>query len=201
MSEKFINIKKPPSPQSPEGDTSHSILTIHKDAFSNGQIGCKALALQRINKYFHNSKLKLFGFLEVGLLSFLLLNRKQLNIKTIRSFDLDSKFEKQADLVNENWHWMNQKFKAKTIDCNYLDYTDLSFVNSEEPNLIINISVEHFSSIPFGKMLALQSCNMEHEDHVFCVHSEEEFKKQFPLTDIYYSGTLDFNYPNHSFTR
>lgn len=143
----------------------------------------------------------------IGLLSFLLLSRERLCIKNIYSFDLDSKCAKQADLVNENWHWMNQKFKAKTKDCNSLDYNNPSSVGSEEPDLIINTSVEHFSSkkwfsnIPLGKTLALQSCNMEHEEHISCVHSETEFKEKFPLTEIYYSGTLDFNYPTNSFTR
>lgn len=142
-----------------------------------------------------------------GLLPFLLLSRERLSIKTIRSFDTEPEHGKQADLINENWHWQNQKFKAKTIDCNYLDYTNWAFVDSDEPTLIINTSVEHFRSkkwyanIPFGKMTVLQSCNMKHKDHVHCAHSEQEFKEQFPLSDLYYSGTLNFNYPTTSFSR
>ena len=186
-----------------------SSLTIHKDAYSSGQISSKLWLCRELEKQLNGSEPQTIWVLGgwLGLLSFLLLSRERINIKNIYSFDLDSKHERQADLINENWIWMNQKFKAKTMDCSYLDYNKPSSVGSEEPDLIINTSVEHFagkkwfSNIPFGKMLALQSCNMEHEEHISLAHSETEFKKQFPLSKIYYSGTLEFNYPSFSFAR
>lgn len=188
---------------------SQSVIKINKDAYSSGQIESKLWLCRKIETQIQNKEPQTIWVLGgwVGLLSFLLLSRERLNIKFIRSFDVFPEYEKQADLINENWHWQNQKFKAKTIDCNNLDYTDLSFAGSEEPDLIINTSVEHFhnkkwfSHIPFGKILALQSCNLEHKEHVYCAYSEEEFKGQFPLSDLYYSGTLDFNYTANSFSR
>lgn len=184
-------------------------IKISGDAYSSGQIESKLWLCRQIEKYSHTGEAQTIWVLGgwVGLLSFLLLSRENLNIKAIRSFDLDPVYENQADVINENWHWQNRKFKAKTIDCNFLDYSDLSFADSDEPSLIINTSVEHFrnekwySNIPFGKKLVLQSCNLKHRDHVSCVYSEEEFKKRFQLSDLYYSGTCHFNYPTNSFSR
>ena len=187
----------------------NSTIKIHKDAYSSGQIESKLWLCRKLEEQLGNKEEQTIWLLGgwIGLLPFLLLSRERLNIKAIRSFDLDPLCEKNADLINENWVWKNPKFKAKTIDCNQLDYTALSFANTDKPNLIINTSVEHFkgkkwySNIPSGKMIALQSCNLRHKDHIFCIHSEEEFKKQFPFTELYYSGTLKFDYPITSFSR
>ena len=143
----------------------------------------------------------------IGLTSFLLFCRERLNIKAIRSYDKDPFCEEKADIINENWVWKKWLFKAKTIDCNKLDYKNLFFSDSEEPDLIINTSVEHFQSlkwwdnIPFGKIVALQSCDLKLKDHVRCVHSKEEFERMFPSEEVLYSGTKTFNYPDSSFTR
>ena len=189
--------------------TNQSMIKIKRDAYSSGQIESKLWLCRQIEIQLQKKEPQTIWVLGgwVGLLSFLLFSRERLNIKAIRSFDIDPECEKQADFINENWHWRNQKFKAKTKDCNDIDYTDISFAGSEEPDLIINTAVEHFhdkkwySSIPSGKMLALQSCNLKHKEHVCLAHSEEEFKKQFPLTELYYSGTLNFKYPENSFSR
>ena len=192
-----------------EQKINHSTIIVCKDAYSSGQIESKLWLCRELEKQLHKSEAQTIWVLGgwLGLLSFLLLSREHLKIKNIRSFDQDPLCERTADLINENWIWKRQIFKAKTMDCNRIDYNNLSFADSEEPSLIINTSVEHFRSkkwyfnIPSGKLLALQSCNLKHKDHVFCVHSEEEFKEQFQLTNLYYSGTLDFNYPTTSFSR
>ena len=186
-----------------------STMQISKDAYSSGQIESKLWLCREVEKQIHRKEeqtIWIFGGW-VGLLSFLLFSRENLNIKNIRSFDLDSTCEQKANLINENWYWTNQKFKAITADCNNLDYKDFSFADSNAPSLIINTSVEHFSgkrwyfNIPSGKIVAIQSCNLEHPEHVFCAKSEDDLKKQFQFTDLLYSGKLDFNYPTSSFSR
>ncbi len=143
----------------------------------------------------------------VGLLPFLLLSRENLKIKTIRLFDKDPLSEKIADSLNENWLCRAWKFKAKTIDCNQLDYKDLAFADSEKPDIIINTSVEHFSSrlwydnIPTGKTIALQACDLLHKEHIAPVHSKEELKDKFPHSQLLFSGELNFDYKTHSFSR
>ena len=75
------------------------------------------------------------------------------------------------------------------------------------PDLIINTSTEHFESlewwdnIPFGKTVALQSCDLKLKDHVRPIHSERQFEEIFPAKKILYSGTKKFIYPDNSFNR
>ena len=184
-------------------------IKLSNDVYSSGQIESKLWLCRQVEKLLQDQGPQTVWVLGgwVGVLSFLLLSRERLNIKNIRSFDQDSYCEKIADVINENWVWKKWTFKAKTVDCNKLSYTDLSFSDSNEPSLIINTSVEHFNSnqwysnIPKGKMVALQSCDMKHKDHTCCVHSEEEFKELFPSTKVYYSGALKFNYATWAFTR
>ena len=184
-------------------------ISLSQDVYSSGQVESKLWLCRQVEKLLQGQGPQTIWILGgwVGILPFLLLSRERLNIKNIRSFDQDSDCEKTADIINENWSWKDSIFKAKTIDCNKLSYTDFSFSNSSAPSLIINTSVEHFgsnqwySNIPKGKKVALQSCDMKHEDHVGCVYSEEEFKERFPSTKVHYSGSLKFNYTTWSFTR
>ena len=184
-----------------------SIIRISKDAYSSGQIESKLWLCREMEKRLNQKEEQTIWILGgwVGLLPFLLLSRENLNIKIIRSFDLDPAYEQTAHLINENWNWRNQQFQAETVDCNNLDYKNVS--DSIKPGVIINTSVEHFHSkkwffnIPSGKMVAIQSCNLKHPNHICCAQSVDDLKKQFPFTELLYSGTLDFNYPTNSFSR
>lgn len=129
----------------------------------------------------------------------MLRTRNNIEILTIRSYDVDSKCEAIADMINENWVYHNWQFKAHTEDCNLLIPTNV--------DLIINTSTEHFDSmdwfyrIPNGTVVAIQGNNMLHDDHV--IHSSNliEFKRLFPLKEFLFEGTKEFNYPSWSFTR
>lgn len=185
-------------------------LQLSKDVYSSAQVESKLWLCRQIEKQLQDEPEQIIWILGgwCGLLSFLLLSRERLKIKTIRSFDRDPLVEKQAYMINETWNWAEcYKFQARTIDCNELNYSDLFFADSEEPTLIINTSVEHFDSdkwytnIPNGKKIVLQSCDLQHEEHVNCVFSEEEFKNQFQFRKLHYSGHITFNYKTHSLTR
>ena len=212
-------------------DQNNNTITISKDAYSSGQVESKLWLCRQIEKLICDQEAQTIWILGgwVGLLSFLLLSRERLKIKSIRSFDSNPICKKQAYIINNNWSWKDWKFKAKTIDCNELNYANKpltdqsgdkakktdsedidsyrSFYDSDKPSLIINTSIEHFKSnkwylnIPNGTILALQSCDMKHEDHISLVYSEDEFKDQFQFTKLHYSGTLTFDYKTHSFSR
>ena len=94
-----------------------------------------------------------------------------------------------------NKHYeINGKFKAET--CNMLD-----FKNYNDYDMIINTVCEHMAwddyykwldKIPKDRLIILQSNNFkEHDEHISCVSSEEDFKKKCGLTNILYSGTLE----------
>jgi len=172
---------------------------MNKDAFSNGQIDSKLWVCRELEKLGWISELThVYGGWH-GLLSFLLLSRESFSVKKIESYDVDPACESIADMINNNWVIKDWKFKAFTADCDLIDKT--------RPDLIINTSSEHFDSmvwfdnIPKGKRIIIQGNNMPHDDHVIHSDSLETFIETYPLTDLVFSGELEFKYPEWSFTR
>jgi hypothetical protein len=171
----------------------------NKDAFSNGQIDSKLWLCRELERLDWSSKLTHIYGGWYGVLSFLLLSREQFHVDRIESYDLDPACESVADMINNNWLIKDWKFKAYTADCDFLDKT--------RPDLIINTSSEHFDSmlwfdtIPKGTRIVIQGNNMPHDDHVVHTESLEDFIKQYTLSKLIYSGSLDFHYPDWSFTR
>jgi hypothetical protein len=176
-------------------------VSICYDAFSNGQIDSKLWLceeLERVNFKIYPTVWILGGW--YGISAFLLLSRNKLEIKAVRSYDVDPECERIADKINNNWEIKQWKFKAFTKDCNTLDYTDA-------PDIVINTSTEHFDSlewferIPVGTLVCLQGNNMNHEDHFSIFENLSQFKKSFPLSSILFEGEKDFVYPDWKFTR
>jgi hypothetical protein len=172
---------------------------MNKDAFSSGQIGSKIWLCEELEKLNWTSNLTQIYGGWYGLTAFLLLSRGKYNVNQIQSFDIDPTCEPIADMINENWVWRDWKFKAYTLDCN-------GHVRGGA-DVIINTSTEHFDTmdwfhnIPRGTRVILQGNNMPHDDHIVHSNSLEEFINLYPLTDIAYQGSLDFVYPEWSFTR
>lgn len=174
-------------------------LSINRDAFSNGQIDSKIWLCEQLEKLFSTiDSIWIYGGW-YGLTAFLIKSRNNIGIKTIRSYDLDPKCEKIADMINENWVIKEWQFKAFTEDCNDLEPKDI--------DLIINTSTEHFESmdwyykIPKGTVIAVQGNNMLHEDHISHSETLSDFVRLFPVAQTLYTGTKEFKYPNWSFTR
>ena len=172
---------------------------IHQDAFSSGQISSKLWLCEQLEQTGWTSNLTYIYGGWYGITAFLLLSRNNFKVDQIQSFDIDPSCEPIADMINENWVWQDWKFKAYTLDCN-------GYVRGN-PDLIINTSTEHFDSflwwdnIKPGTAVALQGNNMQHDDHVNNTNSLDEFCEQFPLAQEIYRGSMDFNYPNWSFSR
>lgn len=174
-------------------------VKILKDVFSSGQISSKIWMCEELEKIKWKCKLTQIYGGWYGLSAFLLLSRKIYQVEKIQSFDIDPSCEPIADLLNENWVWEKWKFKAYTKDCNNI--TD-SF-----GDVIINTSTEHFKSlrwfenIPVGTKVVLQGNNMKHNDHFIYTEKLENFVSLYPLSKIFYQGSLKFEYPTWNFTR
>jgi hypothetical protein len=183
------------------------------DAFSSGQISSKLWLCETLEPIIEQ-ELKdpaviwlLAGW--YGLTGFLLLARRPDLVHHIRSFDIDPTCEATADLFNENWVWQDWKFKARTADCNNLSYGQNSNSPHKEatPQIVINTSVEHmesqewFKQIPPNTLVALQSCDMPHEDHHHKCSNIDELVGLFPLKRVHFRGQRTFHYPNWKFTR
>ena len=172
---------------------------MNKDAFSSGQIGSKIWLCEELENLFDKiDTVWIYGGW-YGLAAFLLRARNNIQIKEIRSIDVDPTCESIADMINENWVYQDWQFKAVTRDCNNIVPTGV--------DLIINTSTEHFDNtqwwdnIPKGTMIALQGNNMPHEDHCINTETLNDFVSLFPLTNTLYSGQKEFVYPSWDFTR
>ncbi len=172
---------------------------IHKDAFSSGQIGSKIWLCEELEKLkIESYKTHIYGGW-YGLTAFMLLSRNNFKVGKIKSYDIDPTCEPIADMINENWVWQNWKFKAYTADCNTL--------NSNEADLIINTSTEHFDGllwfnyIQLGTRVVLQGNNMPHEDHCASTSTLNEFISKYPLSSYDFEGEKEFCYPDWSFKR
>ena len=177
------------------------ILFVDKDAFSSGQVGSKIWLCEQLEQLVDNiDTVWIYGGW-YGVTAFLLRARNNIDIKQIRSYDIDPNCESVADMINENWVIDNWRFKANTADCSTLK------PELNNPDLIINTSTEHFTNndwwdnIPKGAYVALQGNNMKHDDHVVHSSSLNAFCKMYPLGKILYKGELVFTYPDWNFTR
>ena len=176
-------------------------LNFDKDVFSNGQVDSKlwlCRELENLNLT-TNQTVYIYGGWH-GLLGFLLLSRERMPINHIRSIDIDSNACEMADLINENYVFKGWKFKSIHANANSVEPLDAS--------IVINTSCEHFdkmdwfNKIPNGTLVALQSNNLKHDHEITAgVNSIEEMLYKYPLDTLLYSGSLDFKYPDKSFTR
>ena len=183
-------------------------MLLDKDAFSSGQVGSKIwLAGHLEHAVYHYQQLGLFeNPLKIllvggwyGVTNFILQCRQNLKIETIRSIDIDPTACENADLFNEYWVWQDWTFKAIVHDANTFKYSGF--------DIVINTSVEHidsldwFYAIPDGTLVALQSNDMPHDDHVHNHSTLDEFSDTFRLSDTVHVSSKDFIYPDWKFKR
>jgi hypothetical protein len=179
-------------------------MQLDSDAFSSGQIGSKIWLAEHFELAVSHFQLKnplricLIGGW-YGLTNLILQTRNNIKILHIRSIDIDETACQIADKINEHWVFRNWQFKSIVADANEFDYSNY--------DCIINTVVEHidstvwFEKIPNGSLVALQSNNMKHQDHVYNHQNLKEFDKAFTLSDTYFLGQKDFIYPDWSFKR
>lgn len=183
------------------------LLQVNKDAWSQGQIKSKLWLIEELEKITSNEKQKTIWVLGgwYGLLSFLILTRNKIQPVKICSFDVDAESTELAKDINNNWLLDPQIFYSFTADCTQLNYNSTEFHGPAD--IIINTSCEHFAdswmdSIPPQTLIAAQSTNMEHVEHINKVNSLADFQNKFQNKfDVLYKGELMFNYPNLKFNR
>ncbi len=187
---------------------------MNKDAWSHGQVTSKLwlcdkleqLTIERRAWQSHN--IWIYGGW-YGMTAFLLFTRGKMEIKSIRSYDIEPQCEKIADIVNNNWVCDEWKFKAFTRDVNdnMFKFTDWPMVTA--PTIIINTSCEHmmenkwFDHIPSGMIVALQSTDQEHNDNEEhdLTYSLAEMVDKYPLNTTWFKDEIKFEYPDKKFKR
>lgn len=180
------------------------------DAFTKGQISSKIWLINTLkNKELPLGKVwTLCGW--VGTLSyFMLMQKNQLKIQHIRSFDIDNFCHVLADTLNRKYVIDNWAFKASTLDVNNISYDDFIFETTkydgtiekvqDSADTIINTSCDHmgqnnewFEKIPKNKLIVLQNNNWyDNDQHDNSVSTLKDFKKMYPMNDIIFEGVLD----------
>jgi hypothetical protein len=174
----------------------HTQRTRMLDSLWSGQLNSKLWVVQQLEEILMGpTNVYIFGGW-TGILSNLLFQSKALNIKKIRSIDLDPWCEKVADDVNlihviDSW-----RFKAITGDMSKYDYEWGMF-----PDLVINTSTEHvsqdiyeewYSKIPKGTTIVAQgndffSC----DEHIRCTQSLDEFMHINLVKEEIFAGSLE----------
>lgn len=179
-------------------------MYLDSDAFTSGQIESKIWLAenleQAIDHYNIANPLRILligGW--YGLANIIIRVRNKLPVLHIRSIDIDEAACENADKLNEYWVSKNWQFKSIVADANKFDYSNY--------DCIINTVVEHieindwFERIPQGVLVALQSNNMVHKDHVNIHAKLSDFDQNYPLTNTFFLKSKDIRYPEWSFKR
>ncbi len=182
-------------------------IKIADDCFSRGQLQSKMWITEQLKKL----DLKLGTvFLCAGWYGTLatMLFENDLDIKKIRSFEIDKSCWKIAETFNKPWVMKDWQFKSCTQNIHDIDYsTHVYNVNrsngttcelTDSPDTIINTSCEHlenftewYNKIPAGKILILQTNNyFDLDEHVNCSKSVDDFGKITPMQKVYFEGEL-----------
>lgn len=180
-----------------------------QDAFSRGQVLSKIWLvneLEKINPNFNNI------LIYAGWMGQLLLYLKDsINFDNVRIVDCDPIACEISDKIINNNFLEGWKVKSSCINIEEIEHfknhciIPLTTKAGETlqtkfmPDLIINTSAEHmkeswFYNIKQDSVIAIQSNNLfDIKEHVNCVHSIEEMKKKFKMTEVLYEGELELH--------
>ena len=184
----------------------HALFNFN-DHFSRGQMMSKFWMIDELKKIANNfDEVAHYGGWYGTI--YQLLNR-EFDIKKYRNYELDKVAAGIADTFNYKEVMDSWKFKTVIKDVGELKWHGDSVYHqvlnergrhvSEEINtdLIINTSCEHmdetwFHNIPDGKLICLQTNNyFDNEQHINCVEDEDAALKKYPMSEVYYKGTID----------
>jgi hypothetical protein len=106
-----------------------------------------------------------------------------------------------ANKINNAWEIKDWKFRAYPFDANNVNYAQ------EKINCVVNTSTEHFDNnnwfenIDKGTLVLLQGNDLKIDDHVSRPKSLEHFVSLYPINDVKFSGTMNFQFKNMSYNR
>ena len=180
-----------------------------EDAFSEGQLKSKFWLIQKLKDHNLSALGCVFSCAGwYGTLPFLLMTDSYFSIEKCFLLEKDPLSVRVSEDLNRHFVKQDWKFKASLqniLDVNYFN----AFFNTLKadgtiqeiqavPDTLINTACEHienfelwWSKIPSGKLIILQSNDyFDLPDHINCVSSLEDFKKQADM-DLLYEGVLE----------
>ena len=106
----------------------------------------------------------------------------------------------RRDQQIKEWHFENDEKLQQGIisqEDKQNAYDNFGWNHMSNINLVINTSCEHmnnewFENLPAGTLTVLhQNDYFSNEQHVNCMKDIEDTKAKYPMSEIYYEGTLD----------
>jgi len=155
------------------------------ESFKGSQIKSKEFLVEEIA----NTNTAYDNVLVIGSWNSILLwelMQKECKVGWFHFLDIDPVVHQHRDLY---FDYNNIRKNYDSIVADATEYSDF-----EKYDLIINTSCEHMKPLPtiHGPLYALQSNNYRTiEEHINCVDSTKELKKQYNLTHILFEGYAD----------
>lgn len=189
-------------------------IKIDDDCFSRGQLQSKMWLVRELKRLKIDLGTIFLCAGWYGILATMLFESK-IQLKKIRSFDIDRSTVKIAEIFNAPWVKEDWKFKAVHQDILEINYdnhvyevfrSDGTYCNLvDSPDTVINTSCEHilefdkwYHSIPEDKLCVLQGNNfVEVDEHINCFSSLEDFSNRIPMNTVLFEGEL----PLQKYTR
>lgn len=186
-----------------------SSLNIPQDSFSHSQVKSKIWLAENLNNWLpkhliDREPLDILNWYAcwIGLGPLLFLSRSVIEFREHNFIDVDAKSIQTAEKILNYIRCEKPYFNLIAADIN-----DTQPQNRSD-QLFINTSCEHISgdrwikNIPQNALVLLQSTNMPHPEHVNLSTSLSDFTESISNDiSVLESAQLDFNYPNHPFSR
>jgi hypothetical protein len=178
------------------------------DSLSQGQLRSKMWIIDELKTLDINLGTVFLCAGWYGILAMLMFEH-DIEMDSVRSFDIDPTVVAIADKFNAPW-LDNWQFKAVTDDIHNINFNSHNWTawsNANErdskpitdvPDTIINTSCEHianfdkwYAKIPTGKIVILQSNDyVDIDEHVNTSLDLNAFGQQTPMTEVLYNGEM-----------
>ena len=170
-------------------------------AFSKGQLASKSWLLKELHHTYPkipNLTVAILGSWIGALVEPL---HKSISIERIYGIDTDAEAIEKSEKLNRQFVQDSWKYKGVVHDVDLLDCSEMEFQTGGElinvkPDLIINTSCEHMStlwydSVDSDQLIVMQTNNSEEfEGHINTCESVEEMQLKYPLSETRYVGEL-----------
>jgi hypothetical protein len=164
------------------------------DGVWSGQLESKAWLVEQLKPVIQNKSVNIYIFGGwIGILASMLFQESSLNVKKIRSIDLDPWCAPVADMVNKRYEMDKWRFKAITRDMSAYDYdwgikSDV-VINTSSEHVTQNVYDTWYHNICPGSIVVVHGNDyFACQEHVRCSKNLREFEQMNHVYNPVFSG-------------
>ena len=172
-----------------------------KHAFSKGQLASKSWLLDKLRFHLDADEEYIVAILGCWIGTLVEPLHRYFNLERIYGIDSDADAIEKTEKLNRDHVQDSWKYKGVVHDVDLLDCGEMSFTTEGElinikPNVLVNTSCEHMStlwydSVDKDQLIVMQTNNSEEFDgHINPCYTAEEMQKKYPLSKTLYIGEL-----------